>query len=129
MSSNASDYAESVSRGHWEAANTGAPFGLAECEECGTAPGDSCEHDTDRTPADAIDWIDEQLDISYLVDSNGNYRSARILVTFGGPNAIVDTDAGALIVTWGSDTATRSLPGDMIAAIDDAAAELWDNVR
>ena len=73
----------------------------------------------------AYDWLDDVLDIQYIVSSDREYLGARLLLTFGGPNTWLDTKAGTLTVYWGSDTATRHLRDTFTDALDEALAEIW----
>jgi hypothetical protein len=73
----------------------------------------------------AYDWLDDVLDIEYRVGADKEYRSARILLTYGGPNTWLDTRTGELTVYWGSDTATRHLRDTFTDALDEALAEIW----
>lgn len=129
MASNASEYAEQVGRGFWTAYDDGAVFGRVECEECGADLGDTCEHDDDRDPAGAYEWAADVLDIDYVVGRDGACKGAEYLITFGGPNAWIDTRSGSLVVAWGSERATWALPGAMIGELEELAGELWDDAR
>jgi hypothetical protein len=73
----------------------------------------------------AYDWLEDVLDIEYRVGADKEYRSARILLTYGGPNTWLDTRTGELTVYWGSDTATRHLRDTFTDALDEALAEFW----
>lgn len=46
------------------------------------------EHDGEEPSA--YDWLEDVLDIEYIVGGDGEYRGARVLVAFGGPNIWVD---------------------------------------
>ena len=125
MASNASEYAESVGRGFWAAHDAGAVFGWQECAECGASPEDTCEEgcEAEREPASAGDYLADVLDIEYVISSRGDYKGAEILLSFGGPNAWIDTRASSLVVAWGSERASWALPGDMIDALDEILAD------
>jgi len=51
---------------------------------------DEEELNKDGEPYTAMDYVSEALDIEYYIGSDGEYRGARLLVTFGGPNIWVD---------------------------------------
>jgi hypothetical protein len=74
----------------------------------------------------AYDWLEDVLDIQYIVSSEREYLGARLLLTYGGPNAWLDTKTGALSVYWGSDTATKYVRDSFTDALDEALAELWE---
>ena len=58
----------------------------------------------DFTPT-GYDYLDDVLDIKYIVGSDGTYYGAEIMVTFGGPNIYVDTRDNTVYGFWGSDRA------------------------
>lgn len=71
------------------------------------------------------DYVCEALDINYRVNSRGEYLSAEILVTFGGPNIWVHTTGRVEGFWWGSHaTASFDAP-----ELDDAARELYESTR
>ncbi len=61
-----------------EQINCGMTYQEAELdhEERGAKPGDQIT---------AFDWLEDALDIQYIVTGKGEYLGARILVAFGGP--------------------------------------------
>jgi hypothetical protein len=89
-------------------------------------PFGTCEHEEHEYHADAYDYLEEVLDIQYLVSSDREYLGARLLLTYGGPNAWLDTRTGEVTVYWGSDTATVRVPQSFTDALDEALAELWE---
>ena len=84
-------------------------------EEAGAEPGDQIS---------AFDWLQDALDIHYIVNGQGDYLGARILVAFGGPNIWVNTQARIVEGYW-EEKATASYMDDALA-LDDALAELWE---
>lgn len=127
MSSTAEDYAKRVAEGFWEASASGYPFGRTECPECSAYPEDACtgEDCPEREPADAYAYLEGALDIDYVVSGDGDYRGAEILISFGGPNATIDTRSHELVVTWWSAPVRERIPADMCDQLDDALSELW----
>lgn len=104
--------------------NAGAPFGhVNELEEWHDV--DECPNDCEGVEASAWDYLSDALDIHYLVNSDRTYRSARILIGFGGPNVWIDTNTEQLEVHW-SGSEYRELPREFVSALDDALAELWE---
>lgn len=141
MSKNvAQEYAESVGRGFWEAYEAGHVFGLVEeatCRECGNSydpannePCPSGHGDDDphlpegEEAASAYDYLSDVLDIDYIVNGDGEYRGAEVMLTCGGPTVWIDTRERALYVSWGG-RAQWALPDEMIRELDDALAEMW----
>jgi hypothetical protein len=116
----AARYADEISETIQTNVNNGSPFGINE---------DSATYQ-DREPGedfDAIDYLSDVLDIAYTVGSDGTYRSARVLIAFGGPNAWIDTRTGTLDVAWWSAPEVRQLPREFTTPLDDALAELWES--
>ena len=58
---------------------------------------------------DAYGWLEDALDIEYIIGSDGSYRGARLLLTCGGPNIWVDTKYGRVEGYWWSDSYTESV--------------------
>lgn len=69
-------------------------------------------------------WLDEALDIEYTTGVDGTYRGARILVTFGGPNAWINTRKQHVEVYWGSDSAIHIIPVEFCDALDSYLEEI-----
>ena len=71
----------------------------------------------------AFDYLQDALDIEYIVNSKGEYLGARVLVAFGGPNIWVNTRTGVVEGAWWSDRAEASFVDNI--GLDDALSELW----
>ncbi len=115
----AAEYADSLVEQIRENVSNGTPFGVSTEDE----------PILDREPGDegsAMDYLSDVLDIQYIVDSDRTYRAGRVLITFGGPNAWVNTQTSNLEVAWWSDTEYRSLPAEFISGLDGALEELWE---
>jgi len=85
---------------------------------------DEDELNDDGEPYTAYDYVFEALDLEYLVGSDGEYRGARLLVCFGGPNVWVDTKAGMVDGYWWGDSYSCRFTDNL--GIDDACKELWE---
>lgn len=85
-----------------------------------------CEHEEHDFHATAWDYLEDVLDIQYLVSSQREYLGARLLLSWGGPNTWLDTRSGQVTVYWGSDKATVEVPLSFTGALDEALAELWE---
>jgi hypothetical protein len=85
-------------------------------EENGCEPGD---------PISAFDWLQDALDIQYIVTGSGEYLGARILVAFGGPNIWLNTQEQSVKGYWWGDRGTAHYMIDALG-LDDALAELWE---
>lgn len=107
----AQDYAHSLSQTIWENVEAGVPFGRNE---------DTGEELT------AYDWLEDTLDILYIVTSRRQYRGAQIQLTWGGPNAWLETDNKRIVTAWGSDRGVAYLPDAFLDQLDEALSELWE---
>lgn len=73
----------------------------------------------------ALDYLQDALDIEYRCGADGEYRSAKILVAFGGPNISIDTDRQCVIGAWWGTYAEAEYRRDAMG-IDDLCRELWE---
>ena len=71
----------------------------------------------------AFDYLQDALDIEYIVNGKGEYLGARVLVAFGGPNIWINTRTGTVEGAWWSDRAEASFTDNI--GLDDALSELW----
>ena len=113
------DYATSLAKTIRENTEAGTPFGY---DESRTEYGENAE-------ISAFDYLEDVLDIQYIIGSDLNYRSGRITITYGGPNAYIDTHLRELIVHWGMDVARKHLPTEFVEQLDEALAEYYEMVR
>jgi len=81
------------------------------------------ELNSDGEPFDCYDYLQDALDIEYIVNGKGEYLGARILVAFGGPNIWVDTRRGMVDGYWWGDRASTSFTDNI--GLDEALADLW----
>ena len=111
----AAEYADSLHESIWLDSDSGYAFGYDPDREVYGEPAE----------ISAYDFLEDALDIEFRVSSDGSFRSAEILIAYGGPNAMIDTRRSTLTVSW--DTfETRSLPLSFIEALNEALAELWE---
>lgn len=73
---------------------------------------------------DVYEYLEDVLDIEYIVNSKGEYLGARILVAFGGPNIWINTRTKQVEGYWWGDSCVMSYSNDEMG-IDEAVAELW----
>ena len=106
------DYAKSVADGIWEDTRAGHPFGL-----------DTDMSDSADGVMSAYDYLAGVLDIEYTFDYERKFLSAVITISFGGPNAYIDTKWGMLDVYWNGH-ASRSLPDAFVDELHEACREL-----
>lgn len=79
---------------------------------------------SDDAEYSAFDYLEDALDIEYIVNSKGEYLGARVLVAFGGPNIWVNTRTGTVEGAWWSDRAEASFKDNI--GLNDALEELWN---
>jgi len=72
-----------------------------------------------------FDYLADALDIEYIVNSDRTFKSARVLVTYGGPDIWIDFQTRAVELYWWGDRATAYFNGDAMG-VEDALAELWE---
>lgn len=71
-----------------------------------------------------FDYLEGALDIQYIVNCEGEYLGARVLVAFGGPNIWIDTQKWIVEGSWWGDYFKGAYTADAMG-IDDALSELW----
>lgn len=84
--------------------------------------GNELNHDDEEFSV--FDYLQDALDIEYIVNSKREYLGARVLVAFGGPNIWVNTRTGTVEGNWWGDSASASFT-DAIG-LDDALSELFN---
>ncbi len=72
-----------------------------------------------------FDYLQDCLDIQYIVSGGREYLGARVLVAFGGPNIWINTQSELVEGYWWGDSATARIDGDSLG-LDDALRELWE---
>ena len=72
----------------------------------------------------AYDWLSDVLDINYIINSDGTFKSAKVLVAFGGPNIWVNFETMAVDGYWWGDEAHVSFTDDM--DIESVLEEMWE---
>jgi|TARA_R110002095_G_scaffold205580_1_gene189045 hypothetical protein len=76
-------------------------------------------------PVHGFDYLEDVLDIQYIVTSERQYLAARVLVAFGGPNIWINTQTKTVEGYWWDESAFASYYEDEIG-IDEALEELWN---
>ena len=82
------------------------------------------ELNNDGETMTAFDYLQDALDIEYIVNSRKEYLGARVLVAFGGPNIWVDTRRGIVEGAWWGEKATAIFQDNI--GLDDALSELFN---
>jgi hypothetical protein len=83
---------------------------------------DSADLTDDGEEMTAFDYLQDALDIEYIVNNKGEYLGARVLVAFGGPNIWVNTRTSTVEGHWWGDSASASFTDNI--GLDDALSEL-----
>ena len=78
----------------------------------------------DEDEQSAFDYLQDALDIQYIVDSKKEYLGARILVAFGGPNIWINTQFNQVEGYWWNDKSTFSYQDNL--GLDEACSELFN---
>jgi hypothetical protein len=82
------------------------------------------ETNSDGEPLSAFDYLQDALDIEYIVSSKKEYLGARVLVAFGGPNIWVNTRTKTVEGYWWGDKAAASFDDGI--GLDDALEDLYN---
>lgn len=85
---------------------------------------DEDELNVDGEPMTAFDYLQDALDIEYIVNSKGEYKGARVLVAFGGPTIWVNTRTNTVEGYWWADSCTAKFKDNI--GLDYALEELWN---
>ena len=76
-----------------------------------------------RGQMSGLDYINDALDIEYVVDGQGEYLGARVLVAFGGPNIWINTRQGIIEGYWYEESCRVSFDDNI--DLDEALSEFW----
>jgi hypothetical protein len=85
---------------------------------------DETETNYDGEQMSAFDYLQDALDIEYIVNSKKEYLGARVLVAFGGPNIWINTRTKQVEGAWWGESFTMPYHQDSIG-LDEALEELW----
>lgn len=79
----------------------------------------------DDEPMTAFDYLQDALDIEYIVASDRKtYLGARVLVAFGGPNIWINTRTQTVEGHWWADSYTEAYTDSI--GLDEALEELFN---
>ena len=73
----------------------------------------------------AYDYLQDALDIEYVIGSNKQYLGARVLVAFGGPNIWINTRTKQVEGYWWGESAIVSYNSDEMD-LDSALEDLYN---
>jgi predicted RNA-binding Zn-ribbon protein involved in translation (DUF1610 family) len=92
-----------------------------KCPDCGTV------NDIDDFEQLGIwDYMNDIIDIDFLVNSSKECVAAKIAVTLGGPNIYIDTEDRAVSLYWWTQSAKYYLRSDVIDAVNDWAEDYYN---
>ena len=74
---------------------------------------------------EGLDYLNDVLDIEYVVNSKKEYLGARVLVAFGGPNIWINTRTKQVEGYWWGDKSIQSYNNDVMN-LDDALETLYN---
>lgn len=83
------------------------------------------ELNSDGDTFSAFDYLQDVLDIEYIVNSRKEYLGARVLVAFGGPNIWINTRTQQVEGYWWNDRCIMSYSRDEMD-LDGALSELYN---
>ena len=82
------------------------------------------EPDEDGCTIDAWTYLEDVLDIEYIVNGKREYLGARVLVCFGGPNVWINTRTTEVEGYWWGETCILSYVDGI--GLDEVLEELWN---
>ena len=85
-----------------------------------------CTLDYEPDQMSVYDFIADALDIEVSCSLDREYRSARIMISCGGPNIYIDTARKEVQLYWWTDRAEYPISYDAADALDEAIAEYWE---
>jgi len=96
------------------------------CQDCGlTCDNEECEcGNTDLSPITAYDYLNDTLEINWVLNNDKTYKGATVLVALGGPNIWIDTVSNEVQGYWWSDSYSESFCDNI--GLDDALEELFN---
>tara|TARA_R100000900_G_scaffold129212_1_gene105038 strand:- start:47 stop:382 length:336 start_codon:yes stop_codon:yes gene_type:complete len=87
---------------------------------------ESGEYETDNEDGpNGFDYLENALDIQYIVSSNKEYLGARVLVAFGGPNIWINTQKQMIEGYWWSESEFAYYHQDNLD-LDSALEEIYN---
>lgn len=81
-------------------------------------------YDDGEEQVSAYDYLQDALDIEYIVSSKKEFLGARVLVAFGGPNIWVNTRTNTVEGHWWGESATAMFTDTI--GLNDALEELYN---
>ncbi len=82
------------------------------------------EPDEEGCTIDAETYLEDVLDIEYIVNGSREYLGARVLVAFGGPNIWINTRTNTVEGYWWGDSCMRGYEDGI--GLDELLEEIWN---
>ena len=92
-------------------------------DECGMTP--DCDSLKGSDQISGFEYLEDCLDIQYIISSDKEFIGARVLVAFGGPNIWIDTLRSSIDGYWWGDSYSCNYNFDAMQ-IEEALRELWE---
>lgn len=74
---------------------------------------------------DGQNYLDDYLDVKWILDSDRDYFACCVCVTWGGPNIYIDTWEKCVCGYWGADTVKYPMSFRAIEAVDEYMSEIY----
>lgn len=82
--------------------------------------------DDDGNELSLYDYLGDVLDYEFTIDSQKEYKAAKIWITLGGPNVWIDTAERAVKLAWGTDREKYPLGWDVCDEIDNIMQDIYE---
>jgi predicted RNA-binding Zn-ribbon protein involved in translation (DUF1610 family) len=92
-----------------------------KCPDCGTI-----QEQYELEPLTLWDYFEDMLDVNYTVNYKKEYKAARVLVAYGGPNIYIDTLTGDVELYWWTESGRYPMKSDVIEEIDNYFSEVFE---
>ena len=91
-------------------------------DECGMTP--DCDSLKGSDQLSGIEYLEDCLDIQWIIDGDKDFIGARVLVAFGGPNIWIDTLRCTVDGHWWGDSYSSNYNFDAMG-IEEALRDLY----
>lgn len=98
------------------------------CDSCNAILEDTttgqCSCGEELRPMSGFDWLEDALDVEWVLDSKREYKGARVMVAFGGPTIWVDVQHKIVEGYWWGEKYSEGFTDEI--GLEDACEE-WFN--
>ncbi len=92
-------------------------------DECGMTP--DCDSLKGSDQINGYEYLEDCLDIQWIINGDKEFIGARVLVAFGGPNIWIDTLRSTIDGHWWGDSYSCKYGFDAME-IENALRDLWE---